>query len=42
MGRTNLTRIDEICGIDPAADAILLDPAGQLDKAAWMLRVQER
>lgn len=41
LSRTNALRIKEICGIDPVAETILVDLAGELDKAAWMLRVQE-
>jgi starvation-inducible DNA-binding protein len=41
MARTNRTRMAEIRGIDPVAEAILVELAGELDKAAWMLRVQE-
>ena len=41
VSRTNLIRIKEIHGIDPVAETILVDLAGELDKAAWMLRVQE-
>jgi starvation-inducible DNA-binding protein len=41
VSRTNLMRIKEIHGIDPVAETILVDLAGELDKAAWMLRVQE-
>jgi starvation-inducible DNA-binding protein len=41
MARTNRTRIDEIRGIDPVAETILVELAGELDKAAWMLRAQE-
>lgn len=38
---TNLIRIKEIHGVDPVAETILVDLAEELDKAAWMLRVQE-
>ena len=38
--RTNQMRIKEIRGIDPVAETILIELAGDLDKAAWMLRVQ--
>jgi starvation-inducible DNA-binding protein len=38
--RTNHIRIKEIRGIDPVAETILIELAGDLDKAAWMLRVQ--
>jgi starvation-inducible DNA-binding protein len=41
MTRTNRTRIDEIRGKDPVAETILVELAGELDKAAWMLRVQK-
>ena len=41
LSRANMLRIKEISGIDPAAETILVDLAAQLDKAAWMLRVQE-
>jgi starvation-inducible DNA-binding protein len=41
MARTNRTRMEEIRGIDPVAETILFDLAGELEKAAWMLRVQE-
>jgi len=41
LARMNRTRIDEIRGIDPVAETILIDLAGKLDKAAWMLRVQQ-
>jgi starvation-inducible DNA-binding protein len=41
VSRTNSMRIKEIRGIDPVAETILVDLAGELDKAAWMLRVQE-
>jgi hypothetical protein len=41
MARTNRTRIAEIGGIDPVAETILVELAGELDKASWMLRVQE-
>ena len=41
LSRANLLRIKEISGIDPVAETILVDLAGELDKAAWMLRVQE-
>ena len=40
ISRMNLIRIKEISGIDPVAETILVDLAGQLDEAAWMLRVQ--
>jgi len=42
LARTNRTRIAEIRGIDPVAETILVDLAGELDKALWMLRVQAR
>ena len=38
--RTNQMRIKEIRGIDPVAETILIELAGELDKTAWMLRVQ--
>jgi starvation-inducible DNA-binding protein len=41
LARMNRTRIDEIRGIDPVTETILIDLAGKLDKAAWMLRVQQ-
>lgn len=41
ISRTNSIRIKEISGVDPVAEAILVDLAEELDKAAWMLRVQE-
>jgi starvation-inducible DNA-binding protein len=41
MARTNRTRINEIRDIDPVAETILVELAAELDKAAWMLRVQE-
>jgi starvation-inducible DNA-binding protein len=41
MARTNRMRIEEIRGIDPVAETILVELAGELDKASWMLRVQE-
>jgi starvation-inducible DNA-binding protein len=41
MARTNRTRMEEIRSIDPVAETILVELAGELDKAAWMLRVQE-
>ena len=41
MARTNRTRINEIRDIDPVAETILVELAGELDKAAWMLRVQQ-
>jgi DNA-binding ferritin-like protein len=41
LSRTNSIRIKEISGVDPVAEAILVDLAGELDKAAWMLRVHE-
>ena len=37
----NSLRIKEIGDIDPVTETILLDIATELDKAAWMLRVQE-
>jgi starvation-inducible DNA-binding protein len=41
VSRTNSIRIKEISGVDPVAEGILVDLAGELDKAAWMLRVHE-
>lgn len=41
LARTNRIRVNEIRGIDPVAETILIELAGELDKAAWMLRVQE-
>ena len=41
LARMNRTRIDEIRGIDRVTETILIDLAGKLDKAAWMLRVQQ-
>jgi len=41
MARTNRTRIEEIRGIDPVAETILVELAGELDKASWMLRAQD-
>jgi starvation-inducible DNA-binding protein len=41
LSRTNLLRIKEIRGIDPVAEAILVDLGAELDNAAWMLRAQE-
>lgn len=41
LSRANVLRIKEIRGIDPVAETILVDLEGELDKAAWMLRVQE-
>jgi hypothetical protein len=41
MARTNRAPINEIRGIDPVAETILIELAGELDKAAWMLRAQE-
>ena len=41
MARMNRTRISELRGIDPVAETILVELAGELDKAAWMLRVQQ-
>ena len=41
VSRRNALRIKEIHDIDPVAEAILVDLAGELDTAAWMLRTQE-
>jgi starvation-inducible DNA-binding protein len=41
LSRTNRTRMEELRGIDPVAETILFDLARELDKAGWMLRVQE-
>jgi starvation-inducible DNA-binding protein len=41
LSRKNSIRIKEIRGIDPVAETILVDLAGELDKAAWILRVEE-
>jgi starvation-inducible DNA-binding protein len=41
VSQANLVRIKELRGIDPVAETILVDLVGELDKAAWMLRVQE-
>jgi starvation-inducible DNA-binding protein len=41
MARTNRTRINEIRGIDAVGETILVDIAGRIDKAAWMLRAEE-
>ncbi|HEX5013853.1 MAG TPA: DNA starvation/stationary phase protection protein [Candidatus Limnocylindrales bacterium] len=41
VSQANLIRIKEIRGIDHVAETILIDLVGELDKAAWMLRVQE-
>ena len=41
VSQANVIRIKEIRGIDPVAETILIDLVGELDKAAWMLRVQE-
>ena len=41
LSRTNRIRISEMRGIDPVSEAVLVELAGELDQAAWMLRVQE-
>jgi starvation-inducible DNA-binding protein len=41
LARTNRTRIDEIGRIDPTTENILVELVGELDKSAWMLRVQQ-
>jgi starvation-inducible DNA-binding protein len=41
IGRRNRTRIAEIRGIDPVSENILVEIVAELDKAAWMLRVQQ-
>ena len=40
IGRRNRTRIAEIRGFDPVSENILVEIVAELDKAAWMLRVQ--
>jgi starvation-inducible DNA-binding protein len=40
IARANRTRIEEIRRIDPVAETILVELAGELDKASWMLRAQ--
>jgi starvation-inducible DNA-binding protein len=42
LSQKNSIRIKEIKGIDPVAESILVELAGKLDNAAWMLRVRER
>jgi starvation-inducible DNA-binding protein len=41
LSRRNFIRIKEIRDIDPVAETILIELAAELDKASWMLRVQE-
>jgi len=41
LARTNRTRLNEIGRLDPASENLLVELVTELEKAAWMLRVQQ-